>query len=1038
MKKIITLFAVAMLLASVSFAQGTARRGQKMDPTKVSPMAAFKAQQKKKAVKAAGDTISTFPWTEGFENGLPSGFTLIDNDNDGYNWAVFTVTGDNFSTHSGDACIASASYDNDEGALTPDNWMILPVFEIPSDLSDATLTWYEKGQDPNYAAENYSVYITTTGHAISNFTATTAVYTGTATGDWVKRTVNLSSYAGQTIHIAFRHHNITDMFYLNIDDIRIGGPEMPVVSVYGPTSVPSGVPATFTAIYSGATSVAWYVDGSMSTAANDTLTYTFTTTGLHQVVATATNAIGSTSDTLEVDVFSCDGITIPYAPDFTEGLGCWVSRSDSTENSGWFASVDMFEDEAIGQVLSMSAQSVWGMFMMDFPVDNWLFSPVVEMPTTGSYELAWKVAPYNSSYDGDHYGVYVISGTDTTLLYEESLTGMTDFTQRMAIIPSSISGDFKVAFRHFDCAGGFVIILDSIQLRSLSAPVLTINGPSSIENGTPATFVANSPNATSFSWTINGNASTETSNTLTTTFTTDGNYTIAVTATNSVGSANASTTVEVYSCETITTFPYTMDFENGIRCWQTISMDPANDDKFTLIENPEYAYEGNAAFMFSSYSSATDYNQYLISPELTLPSGNYMMTFQYKGQTAGESFRILASTTNNELSSFNVIADYPATETEWTMAAGMLPAGTKYVAIDYYGNYQYYLYIDNIVIDVLNAAPTVTVEGPASAMTGEDVTFTASAPLATSFSWAVDGTAVNETSNTLTTSFTTGGEHTVTVTATNTIGSNSATATISIISCDAITQFPWSVNFEDSDLSCWFVIDADADGNNWFPISGTSQSGEGYGHNSEGVIASASYDNNSGVLTPDNWLILPAMTMPAGSSLSLSWFDKGMDSNYASENYSVYVSTTDRNIESFTNQLFTGVSTDQWLSHNASLAQFAGQTIYIAFRHHDVSDQYILLIDDITVSGQGVGIDNVENGNFSIFPNPATNMVNINVEGVEGSVNIQIVDVNGRVVKEMSSESQNITIDVTNMTRGAYFVRMNGENVNAVRKLIVK
>ena len=45
--------------------------------------------------------------------------------------------------------------------------------------------------------------------------------------------------------------------------------------------------------------------------------------------------------------------------------------------------------------------------------------------------------------------------------------------------------------------------------------------------------------------------------------------------------------------------------------------------------------------------------------------------------------------------------------------------------------------------------------------------------------------------------------------------------------------------------------------------------GTGYGHNgSSDLILSRSYDNNFGPLTPDNWLVTPAVTLCEGSTFS--------------------------------------------------------------------------------------------------------------------------------------------------------------------------
>lgn len=150
---------------------------------------------------------------------LPSGWNVVDADGDGFNWTPAVTVG-NFNIHSGESCIVSASYDDTEGALTPDNWLISPALIIPANAQDVTLSWWVRGQDPSYAVEHYAVYVSTTGAAVSNF-SNPAVYEGNSTEEYVNLTVDLTSYAGQTVYIGFRHYNVSDMFYLNLDDIEV-------------------------------------------------------------------------------------------------------------------------------------------------------------------------------------------------------------------------------------------------------------------------------------------------------------------------------------------------------------------------------------------------------------------------------------------------------------------------------------------------------------------------------------------------------------------------------------------------------------------------------------------------------------------------------------------------------------------------------------------------------------------------------------------------------------------------------------------------
>ncbi|MBR1549554.1 MAG: fibronectin type III domain-containing protein [Bacteroidales bacterium] len=82
------------------------------------------------------------------------------------------------------------------------------------------------------------------------------------------------------------------------------------------------------------------------------------------------------------------------------------------------------------------------------------------------------------------------------------------------------------------------------------------------------------------------------------------------------------------------------------------------------------------------------------------------------------------------------------------------------------------------------------------------------------------------------------------------------------------------------------------------------------------------------------------------------------------------------------------------------------------------------------------GIEDVNNANVALFPNPATTTVTLT--GIDGPATVTIVDMNGRENGKWSVENGELTIDLTGYAQGAYFVRVTGEQVNAIRKLIVK
>ena len=78
------------------------------------------------------------------------------------------------------------------------------------------------------------------------------------------------------------------------------------------------------------------------------------------------------------------------------------------------------------------------------------------------------------------------------------------------------------------------------------------------------------------------------------------------------------------------------------------------------------------------------------------------------------------------------------------------------------------------------------------------------------------------------------------------------------------------------------------------------------------------------------------------------------------------------------------------------------------------------------------------NSAVRIYPNPANNEVNVRVGGLDGKINIQIVDINGRVIFEQNEEKFNIekSINIANIQSGIYILNLKADNLNYSQKLI--
>ncbi len=166
------------------------------------------------------DGIVTLRWsapeafttvTENFENGQGA-FTIINANNDGFVWEYSNVDGN--KSKSGKGVMTSISYDNPtHKAIQPDDWLVTPQVKLTGNFS-----FYACGQDANYSAEHFAVYVSTTGNDDpSAFTKVSEEFE--TTGAMTKYTVDLSSYKGVAGYVAIRHFNCSDMFRLNVDDV---------------------------------------------------------------------------------------------------------------------------------------------------------------------------------------------------------------------------------------------------------------------------------------------------------------------------------------------------------------------------------------------------------------------------------------------------------------------------------------------------------------------------------------------------------------------------------------------------------------------------------------------------------------------------------------------------------------------------------------------------------------------------------------------------------------------------------------------------
>ena len=274
---------------------------------------------------------------------------------------------------------------------------------------------------------------------------------------------------------------------------------------------------------------------------------------------------------------------------------------------------------------------------------------------------------------------------------------------------------------------------------------------------------------------------------------------------------------------------------------------------------------------------------------------------------------------------------------------------------------------------------------------------------------------------------------------------------ISLLVCIVSLGQNESTNLESFELSllpeCWSLIDEDQDGYNW-DVSYQVLDENGItvpGNTGVGYITSASFDNAEGVLNPDNYLVLPQLDIQPNEDLS--FYVGAIDPSYFLENYSVLLSTAGNNPEDFTDTLLTEVlAAHVFQFREIDLFDYEGMQVYIAFNHHNSSNQFQIRLDDvlypttleeceILVSLAEIGDEFVE---LKIFPNPSQGIFTLENSDsrieeiiVFGATGIKVWN------QQYSDRSQTQRVDLSSLSKGVYTMKVKTNEYTTSKRVII-
>ena len=758
----------------------------------------------------------------------------------------------------------------------------------------------------------------------------------------------------------------------------------------------------------------------------------------------------------------------PYETDFSneDMNACWTVLNSNGDDYQWtFSTLDSYAS------LHWNPSSA---------ADDWLISPTFTL--TGGEIVSFDYKAGLGIYP-ERFEVYVIQGENRTLVVNPVDVSNTSYESQLVDL-SAFTGDYQIGIHGISDENMYYLYISNFKV---AVPVASMSlSNDEIDFGT--VFIDETADDSVKVSTLLVTDAVAVSTEAPFSVSLDGiTYGTEVTITATTGLANVTTiyvrfaptemveyngtvictvgdltdTVflagEGFECTTISSFPYTTNFTNEAMnlCWTIVD---ANEDESTFQFDEDYEA---AIYSYNEESNADDW---LVSPEFVLTGSQYVAFDYYiDSQTYPEKFSVHLKQGTEEDIILVPTATY-LNEEPLTMTIPLAEyTGTYQIAIHAESDAdEDEFFITNFIVDdIENLDSSLTVNPEAvdfgNLIYAEDVTATETvsvsaikihgltASVEAPFALSLDGATytttitlpdedeiVNNTTLYVRIAPATFGSYAGTLTLTN--GATTATVALSadFADCSEVSTLPFVEDFEDALTSCWQNIDNDGDSYAWEFYDSYSQ----YAHTGSGFATSASYLSNGWLgysLTPDNWLISSAIAIPAEGA-HISWWASSIDDEYYAEHYEVKISTDYSDLASFTNVYETTLTSDSWVQTTVDLMQYAGQTIYFAFVHNNCTDMHMLLLDDITIeAGSGIEEETVENQVF-IYPNPASTMLNVHAENYR---TVQIVNFLGQVVYSANVTENDFQINVSNLSNGVYFIRLNGETTTT-QKFIKK
>jgi hypothetical protein len=141
---------------------------------------------------------------------------------------------------------------------------------------------------------------------------------------------------------------------------------------------------------------------------------------------------------------------------------------------------------------------------------------------------------------------------------------------------------------------------------------------------------------------------------------------------------------------------------------------------------------------------------------------------------------------------------------------------------------------------------------------------------------------------------------------------------------------------------------------------------------------------------------------------------------------------------------FSPASAADFRQECVSLAAYANSpALFVRFTNNNHYGNNIF-IDDISVASTACsnGFEELTETAFSVFPNPASDVVNVIFNGTDADYTVAIMDLQGRIVSSMklnkANGSQTVSFSTENIAKGSYIVTVSSNGTTTTKNVVIK